>query len=142
MTEHSLDDALESVAVAVGLGLDVPAVKGLTLYAGSLSPNTEYLGVHYETPPCNSLEAVLAHLVNEALQQLISECDDPDDKERIMYHSKNPYASLTEYAAYATDEEILSDYKKCCNADVFTWDTVVVGDVTTDNYQHLPPVSP
>jgi len=131
--DASLDDALDSVAVAVGLGMDVPAVQGVIIHEGSFIPE-EYSwhrhGEEYHTPACNSLASVRALLVNEALSQIFKVCsEDSRFTQRLLFREDKEYESLENYFTTASDDEVLKDYATHCSVEIHVWKTVIVGDI-------------
>jgi hypothetical protein len=118
------ENATEGTTVGIALGMDVP------VYTGTLYPDTDggYPGMTYVTPPCISKEIVRAYLVNEALRQLIVNCDNDVWQSRLLFRDDSEnYDDLNDYINRATTSQIISDYKALCRADITIDRDAIVG---------------
>jgi len=135
---QTLDDAVEAIHVAAGLGMTVPAVAGMLVWVGQLHgpPTVSASGQRpfvITAPICISRESVETYLVNYAIREMVlldenpspwmpdgwSDWDIEPDMDDVVDRAN-------EYVTSTTNEQILQDYEKYCRGTFVIWQEQIV----------------
>lgn len=140
----TLDEVLETCAVAIRLGQTVEAVEGMTIWRGRLYDDTLIARSNagqkndYVTPPCSSYSTAEALLANEALKILLASNGTvpwhPIGKTDISRDEDFAYAIA--YIQQTSPETILKDCRRFLN-----WSSSIVKEKIVSGTPPRPEVS-
>jgi len=139
MTDMTLDDAVEAVSVATGLGMYVPAIPGTRVWtAGFAHKYEDYAYEALCVDMCSSKDIAIESLRNLMLPQLINSFKTDQRTTRdYLLNGK----TIEEYIANASTAQIIKDYEFVFDCMLYVKVDDVIGvapePFTADEVLHL-----
>jgi len=126
----SLDDAVEAITVAIGLGMVIPAVHGMQMWKAGFTSNSVDSGYQFEVDDCATEAAALVRVRNEILPTLLRTYRHAYSLQEKMLKGR----TLEDYITNSTTMDLAIDYAEAYSMSFYCYPYTVDGT-------HVEPLS-